>query len=204
MGKIGTPIFLILVSVALMTMVFYGSDRGKFTNDEKNLIKSSGSIMRVLSVDNQEDSLILRQKSTDLSKSELGSELHSELAEKMLRTVQAEQYNGVGLAAPQVGISRRIVAVCRMDKEGEPFEVYSNIQIDSLTGPKVSGREGCLSVPGYRGSVDRYQRIIISYDEIGERKSECVEGFTAVIFQHECDHLDGIIYTDKAEDISKI
>ena len=112
-------------------------------------------------------------------------------------TVDSEA-DGVGIAGPQVGISRRVVAVQRFDKEGEPFEVYPNIRITARRGEPEPGPEGCLSVPGRRGTVSRYREIDISYTAMPEGRDtvETITGFTAVIFQHECDHLDGILYTD--------
>ena len=106
---------------------------------------------------------------------------------------------GVGLAGPQVGIGRRIVAVQRFDKEGEPFEVYPNIRVTAKRGSPEPGPEGCLSIPGRRGDVLRWQDIDIAYTSphTGRDTTETVKGFTAVIFEHETDHLDGILYIDK-------
>ena len=86
----------------------------------------------------------------------------------------------------------------RFDKEGEPFEVYPNIRVSDKRGPDELGGEGCLSVPGRRGEVLRSRDIDITYTSLYSYKdtTERVQGFTAVIFQHECDHLDGILYTD--------
>ena len=104
----------------------------------------------------------------------------------------------MGIAGPQVGLLRRVVAVQRFDKEGEPFEVYPNIRVSDKRGPGELGGEGCLSVPGRRGEVLRSRDIDITYTSLYSYKdtTERVQGFTAVIFQHECDHLDGILYTD--------
>ena len=117
----------------------------------------------------------------------------------MVSTVTSPEQDGVGIAGPKVGVSRRVVAVQRFDKEGEPFEVYPNIRIVARRGEKVPGPEGCLSVPGKRGDVCRYRDIDIVYslaDGTARDTLETVKGFTAVIFQHECDHLDGVLYTD--------
>ena len=86
----------------------------------------------------------------------------------------------------------------RFDKDGEPFEVYPNIRIIARRGEKQVGPEGCLSIPGKRGEVARYRDIDISYTSVKTLSdtTETVTGCTAVIFQHECDHLDGILYTD--------
>lgn len=172
---------------------------GGWTSEEKRTIGSEGELLRVLTVDNPEDEEVLRQQCTDLQPGMIDSELYRTLAEKMVATVTSPEQDGVGIAGPQVGILRRIVAVLRYDREGEPFEVYPNIRITDFHGEKEYGPEGCLSVPGKRGDVARYQEITISYtDPVTLRDtSERISGFTAVIFQHECDHLDGILYTDR-------
>ena len=162
--------------------------------------------MRVLSIFNPDDSLILRTPSEMLDDKAIKSEEYRLLAEKMLTTVQSPEQDGVGIAAPQVGINRRIVAVWRGDKEGGPFEVYPNVRIDSLFGEVRPGREGCLSVPGWRGIVPRYSSVIVSFTDPATLQTvrDTVHGYSAIIFQHECDHLDGIIYTDRADSLSTL
>lgn len=173
----------------------------KWTKTEKNLIEGSGQVMHVLSIDDAADTATLRAVSTDVPKKQLREELYSTLAEKMLSTVTDPSQDGVGIAAPQVGISRRIVAVMRFDKPGEPFEVYPNIRIVAMRDPMVAGPEGCLSVPNKRGEVLRSRDIDIQYTSTHSLKdtTETIKGFTAVIFQHECDHLEGKVYTDRIE-----
>ena len=175
-----------------------------WSEEEKALINDSNDVMRVLTVDNHEDSLILRSAAFWLSEDDLRSKEYKRLAEKMVATVTSPEQDGVGIAGPQVGISRRIVAVQRFDKEGEPFEVYPNISITAAHGKMVPGPEGCLSVPGKRGEVRRYQDIDIKYTctENMCDTTEHITGYTAVIFQHEVDHLVGSIYTDKADSVS--
>ena len=155
--------------------------------------------MRVLTVDDVADSLVLRTPSVDFTAAQLRSPLLDVLCDKMVATVTSPEQDGVGIAGPQVGILRRIVAVQRFDKEGEPFEVYPNVRITVRRGELCPGREGCLSVPGRRGVVARSRDIDIAYTSRCTLRdtSETVTGFTAVIFQHECDHLDGILYTDR-------
>lgn len=181
-------------------------DAGVFTEAENSLIMQSDSVMRVLLVTNQADSLVLRKKSVELNQSELALPAFKALAEKMLRTVQAPENDGVGIAAPQVGINRRVIVVCRVDKPGEPFEVYPNAKLDSLYGPITHGPEGCLSIPGLRGNVDRYSSVIVSYNDpvTLQQRKDTVSGYSAIIFQHECDHLDGILYTDKADSLRTV
>lgn len=169
-----------------------------WTAEEKELIQKPGETMRVLTIDNREDSLVLRKECELIDVKDLSGEVYRTLAEKMVATVTSPEEDGVGIAGPQVGISRRVVAVQRFDKAGEPFEVYPNISITARRGEKEVGTEGCLSIPGRRGDVARYRDIDITYTSVKTLKdtTESVSGFTAVIFQHECDHLDGILYID--------
>ena len=188
-----------------------------FTEAELELIHGSDSIMRVLTIDDLADLSVLRAKSSDLSDSALMSDEFARLSELMVATVTHPSQDGVGIAGPQVGLNRRIVAVQRFDKEGEPFEVYPNVRIVWASDSLAAGPEGCLSVPDRRGYVLRSQEIIIEYADIAGvehsrqeiRLESCgcakpvpmvrdtVSGFTAVIFQHEVDHLDGVLYVDR-------
>ena len=133
-----------------------------------------------------------------ITENDLKSIEYQTLAEKKVSTVTSPEQDGVGIAGPQVGISRRIVAVQRFDKSGAPFEVYPNILVAASRGEKVPGSEGCLSIPGRSGKVARYRDIDITYTSTKTLRdtTETIQGFTAVIFQHECAHLDGILYTD--------
>ena len=175
---------IILTSMMAATAISCGNRSG-WSSAEMELIRDERATMRVLTVNDAADSLTLRKECR-------------RLAEKMVATVTSPEEDGVGIAGPQVGISRRIVAVQRFDKEGEPFEVYPNISISACRGEKELGFEGCLSIPGKRGEVARYRDIDITYTSVSTLRdtTESIQGFTAVIFQHECDHLDGILYTD--------
>lgn len=177
-----------------------------FNDSELNIINGSDSIMRVLTIEDESDLAVLRSSSTDLSLAGLQSDEYDRLAELMVATVTHPSQDGVGIAAPQVGINRRIVAVQRFDKEGEPFEVYPNIRIVWVSDSVALGPEGCLSVPDRRGDVLRSQEIVIEYADMKAASSakdtipmvrDTVSGFTAVIFQHEVDHLEGILYIDR-------
>ena len=200
------------------------------TREELRTIDSADSngIMRVLTVYDRADSLVLRTQCADFAEEDLAAMFTdslspcARLASQLVATVTSPEQDGVGIAGPQVGLSRRIVAVQRFDKPGSPFEVYPNIRIVEARGKRRTGAEGCLSVPGRRGIVERWDSVVISYAkaaetlraEVGneslmtgnaediaapdwEYVTETVGGFTAVIFQHECDHLDGILYTDR-------
>lgn len=174
-----------------------------FSDRELTVINRSDSVMYVLTVGDRADSAVLRALSVDLPVAALKSDEFRTLAAKMLATVQSPQQGGVGLAAPQVGINRNVIAVCRLDKEGEPYEIYANIHIDSLYGETVTGPEGCLSVPPFRGNVPRASDVIFSYTDLEtlRPRRDTVHGYTARIFQHETDHLDGVLYTENADSV---
>lgn len=168
-----------------------------FTSAEREVICQGEGIMRVLSIDNEADSLFLREESLPISESMLQTKEWTLLRERMLLTVQDPEATGVGIAAPQVGIHRNVVAVQRFDKEGEPFEFFINPEIIEHVGERADGGEGCLSVPELYGNVSRWQEIVLRYrDEEFVEHTERIEGFTAVIFQHEVDHLSGRLFID--------
>ena len=173
-----------------------------FTDAECGVIASQqGHIMRLWTVADPGDSLFLRRKAVPLGREELQSAHFRMLKEGMLATVCDTTDRGVGIAAPQVGVSRRLIAVQRFDKPGEPFECYVNPEIVGRSAALTAGREGCLSVPETSGTVLRADRIVLRYlDETTLRPvTDTVEGFTAVIFQHEIDHLDGVLFIDRMQ-----
>ncbi|WP_185286685.1 peptide deformylase [Chryseobacterium indologenes] len=107
---------------------------------------------------------------------------------------------GVGIAAPQVGINRKVIWVQRFDKEGAPLEYFINPVIVWKSDLQNLGPEGDLSIPDFRDQFYRSKVIQLEYVDLkGQKYSEIVEGFTAVIFQHEIDHLFGILISDKKE-----
>ena len=175
------------------------SVKDNWTTEERALIEGQGEVMRVTKTDNEADLKILRTPSVDLPVAAIRDPLFPVLAKKMVETMIAPENDGVGIAGPQVGLLRRVIAVQRFDKEGEPYEVYPNIRITQFRGKMEAGREGCLSVPARRGRVLRDRDIDITYTnpKTGKDTTERIEGYTAVIFQHEVDHLDGILYIDK-------
>lgn len=172
-----------------------------WSDAERKLINDARcSRMRVTVITNSADSVLLRRVATPLSRREVRSTEFARLVASMIETVNDPQNAGVGIAAPQVGVSRRMVVVQRVDKQGTPFEVYVNPRIVSRSAELAIGGEGCLSIPDKRGDVPRATWIELEYrDPITfERRVERIEGFAAVIFQHELDHLDGVLYIDRA------
>jgi len=118
--------------------------------------------------------------------------------------------NGAGLAAPQIGIGLRVVifGVKANPRYPEVEEVPDTVLINPVLMPLSDeieeGWEGCLSVPGMRGWVPRWSRVrYAGYDEQGARFERSVDGFHARVVQHECDHLDGILYPMRIRDLSK-
>ena len=129
------------------------------------------------------------------------------LVADMKETMAAK--NGAGLAAPQIGVSQRVVIFGvdhnprYPDAEPVPFTVLVNPKIVMLTRDVESDWEGCLSVPGMRGVVPRYTRLrYTGTDEEGNPIDRVAEGFHARVVQHECDHLDGILYPQRMTDMS--
>lgn len=173
----------------------------RFSLDERTIIRAGDSdeMMRLFTIDNPEDSLLLRTESRDVSREMWQSVDFQILTKRMLKTVLNPENTGVGIAAPQVGILCKIVIIQRFDLEGEPFKILVNPEIISLSQETKLGPEGCLSVPGYRGEVSRATEVIIRYidGETFEKREEKICGFTAVIVQHETDHLSGKLYIDR-------
>ena len=198
MKKVNSVLFPLLLLCAVIMILTHPKP---FTKEQRTIIRQSDSVMYVTVW--PEDSVVLRTPCADLTPVELKSKDLQTLMAKMLATVRAPQHDGVGIAAPQVGISKRIICLQRFDKDGGPFECYLNAHIDSLFGEIGKGPEGCLSVPPMRGLVPRYTSVIVSYvhPETLESRRDTVTGYTAVIFQHECDHLDGRLYTDIADTV---
>ena len=188
-------IFVCAVSAALLAGC---AQRGFNTSERRLIADGRGGLMRVLTIADPDDSLFLRGSSAPLTAGALRTETFSQLCRSLLATVQNPENEGVGIAAPQVGVARRVVAVQRFDKPGEPFEVYVNPEIVRMSDSVALGPEGCLSVPDLYGRVARAQEIELSYrDTAFVERTETVRGYTVVIFQHELDHLDGVLYIDR-------
>lgn len=191
----GFSLCLVAISLSMCT------NRPTWSSEEEALIhETPNTKMRLCTINEEQDSLFLRQQCQPLTKEDITAPTFEELKKRMLLTVTDPDNEGVGIAAPQVGISRQLVAVQRLDKEGSPFEFYVNPRLTHLSEEKQNGWEGCLSIPDERGEVPRSSWIVVEYNEptTFDLKCDTVKGFTAIIFQHETDHLNGILYIDKA------
>ena len=132
-------------------------------------------------------------------------ELH-DLIQDMQDTMAA--MNGAGIAAPQIGVSLRVVIFGigsnprYPDAEQVPYTVLINPTLNFIGDELEDGWEGCLSVPGMRGVVSRYSRLdYTGFDQYGNAIDRMVSGFHARVVQHECDHLDGILYPMRITDL---
>jgi peptide deformylase len=124
----------------------------------------------------------------------------------MFETMRAA--DGAGLAAPQIGVLLRVVVfgfesnARYPEAAAVPETILINPVIEPLTDAMENGWEGCLSVPGLRGLVPRYERVRYrGFDERGVALEREVDGFHARVVQHECDHLDGILYPTRVRDL---
>lgn len=122
-----------------------------------------------------------------------------------LHSYDAEGYVGVAIAAPQIGVSKRVFLVEDQSQDRDdalPYLVAINPKIVKLSRKSKVVGEGCLSVPNRYGAVNRHQNVTMrAKDENGEEYERGAGGLLAQIFQHECDHLDGILFIDRAEQV---
>lgn len=177
-----------------------------FTERELEIIHNGDreTPLRVLQVTDPVDSLVLRMQSEDVDANSIVNDESLQLLIDRL-TVTMNASGGVGIAAPQVGVIKNIFVFMRLDLPDDPIQVVINPKIVSLPGEMVCfERDGCLSIPDFRGNSFRFPWIDVAYwDEKGNFHRELLKGhsrnddFSAVIFQHEYDHLQGILFTDK-------
>ena len=153
---------------------------------------------------------ILREVSKPLLKEEIVSDQSKDLVKKMWEVM--EQAGGIGLAAPQIGVLKQL-AVIRLDSDSERYEniedseefVIFNPKLEVLDETKQGFWEGCLSVPGLRGYVERPRKLKINYlNEKAEEKEVIVEDFLATVFQHGLDHLFGFLYVDRLKSVKDL
>lgn len=148
------------------------------------------------------DHPVLRQQAQPVDW--IGDPVIQALIERLLVTVQ--EANGVGIAAPQLGWSKRVLVVASRPNLRYPKApimeptVIINPHIIALSTEVEKGWEGCLSVPGVRGNVLRHRQVELTYtDRQGQHQHQIWQGFVARIFQHEYDHLEGKVFLDRVE-----
>jgi peptide deformylase len=149
---------------------------------------------------------ILRQPARPVAPDDIGSDRIAALIADMADTLH--DYGGIGLAAPQVGESLRLAIIeiaGGPTRYGEippmPFTVFVNPTIEVVDAAARGYWEGCLSIPGLRGFVERPQHVRVAFTNLrGEPEQFELTGFLATVFQHEFDHLDGRLYVDRIAD----
>lgn len=150
------------------------------------------AILKVASVGHP----VLRRVSREVTPEELASKAFQSFLDDLLDTML--EYDGAGLAAPQVHTLLRAVVLTLTDDRGPEFLINPKITVLPDAAPRRTW-EGCLSVEGFRGLVERPDHILLqALDRDGTEKKLEIKGFGAVVVQHECDHLDGVIYIDRA------
>jgi peptide deformylase len=151
---------------------------------------------------------VVRAPAVDLTAEELRSSEIQRLIDDMKETMH--EYEGVGLAAPQVhrGLRLAVLEVPGTDERAEaavPFTVLANPLLTPLGTETILGWEGCLSVPDLRGQVPRFARVCLAaLDREGRPYALEAQGFFARVIQHECDHLGGLVYLDRMEDLKSL
>ena len=153
---------------------------------------------------------ILRNKTKDIPINEIKSENTQKIIEKMIKTMR--KHNGAGLAANQIYEPIRICIIEVLDNPR--YKHLNTIPLKVLINPKIvikkdtatfNSYEGCLSVPNLRGKVKRYNTINVTYYTMDAKKiTEDIKGLESIVYQHEIDHLDGYLFTDKVEDNSTL
>jgi peptide deformylase len=151
----------------------------------------------------------LRQPATAVDPATLADPATQDLIDDVVATMRAA--HGAGLAATQVGVGLRICAI-EVDhnprypyKPPIPLTVLVNPEVRPLTDERFENNEGCLSVPNLRGSVLRFTEVsVTAIDRFGDRLEFDVRGLSAGTFQHECDHLDGVLFLDRVTDPATI
>ena len=184
------------VLILLFLGIFASSQ--KFSKEEKERILAGDpkTELPIFQTDQADQHQVLLSQSMEISPKDKNLAV---LIERM-RLALAATGGGVGIAAPQVGINRRVVLVQRFDKEGAPVEYFINPKIVWRSELLNKGPEGDLSIENFRGEFYRSYSIRLEYDDLENKKhDEMVEGFTAVICQHEIDHLSGILISDKLQ-----
>jgi len=196
--KLKLPFYVFLLTIFIVSC----KSSYRFTKKQKSLIKTADSStpMKILKITNFSDSILLRTKSSKIKVDSKNTILKT-FINRLYATVRDSMSLGVGIAAPQVGILKNIIWIQRFDKKNFPFEVYLNPEIIEYSDEKQTCLEGCLSIPKRRDTTyTRSETIVIAYDQFNKKRvKEKVSGFTAVIFQHEIDHLNGILYVDHLE-----
>ncbi|QFR39765.1 peptide deformylase [Candidatus Gracilibacteria bacterium 28_42_T64] len=153
----------------------------------------------MLHIETGTNNQVLRKVSDQVKQSEIKK--IEKLGNQMIKYVKNPDNNGVGLAAPQVGVNKRLIVVSLLkDRDDEDFKTIMMINPEILTHSDNMDKEeeGCLSIPGMKGNVERYHTIKLKYlDGKGKDRVLLLEGVSSRIVQHEIDHINGVLFVDK-------
>lgn len=160
-------------------------------------------MLKVYTIEDSKEKKFLRKKTDEVSKSQIEDKEFQTFIDNLIYTAQEfeseDGYLSVGLAAIQVGKKYKLFAFYREDIQD--FEVMINPEIEIVSPIQEIEKEGCLSIPGVEGKVARFRKIRVRYlDRNGEKKRETFTGMDAREIQHEYDHTQGILFTDKLVD----
>lgn len=203
MAYFSSMVRMIGILLLVLSSAFVSQAQTDFSKAELAVFtsKKEHEPLTVLKTTNKADSLLLRQIALPVNVQDAQLPL---LIKKMQQTVSHPDNDGVGIAAPQIGINIQLFLIQRFDKANDPFQVFINPTIYWTSNLIQTGNEGCLSIPDITGMVDRYYAIGVQYqDEKGQWHKEILEGFTAIIFQHEFDHINGVLFVDRLLEQSK-
>jgi peptide deformylase len=170
----------------------------------RSIVEAALSILKVARIGHP----VVRARAADVPAERIASPDVQRLVDDMVETMR--EYDGVGLAAPQVHVGLRlaVIEVSEEDERAEeavPLLVLVNPVLRPLGAQTVDGWEGCLSVPGLRGSAPRHRRVELrALDREGRPYRLEAEDFLARVIQHECDHLDGSVYLDRMQDMRSL
>jgi peptide deformylase len=149
---------------------------------------------------------VLREVAREIDPDEIPTREFQDFIDSMIDTMR--EYDGAGLAAPQVHVSKRVLVMELQDNsrypdaEEIPLSVVINPRVTPVTEDRIEVVEGCLSLPDLRGLVSRVAAVELeAVDRHGQTLRRRFEGFPAAVVQHECDHLDGVLYVDRVADM---
>ncbi|MBI4087422.1 MAG: peptide deformylase [Candidatus Liptonbacteria bacterium] len=158
----------------------------------------------ILTIENRKDEKFLREKTRVFDFDKFTRKEISGLIIRMRKAMHAAK--GIGLSANQIGLNFKVfVAEIATAKEGKKFYAIFNPKIEKTSSEKISFEEGCLSVPFTYGEVERPEKIVLSgYDKNGKPLKIKAWGLLARVFQHEMDHLNGMLFVDRTKNVKRI
>ena len=152
--------------------------------------------LRILTIEDKKEEAILRQKSLAVKPEELSKKDFKDFVDALLQSAKNSEEPAGGIAAPQVGVHKRIFYILNYDTNR--WELFINPEIEPIGYTKKAIPEACLSVPNREEKVLRYYKIKVKFlDKNGKRKVKKYEDLNSISIQHEYDHLEGVLFIDK-------